>query len=56
MDYKEKQRMYEGLYKSSGKTIWVSKAGKNAKGQTYTIPEKLKLKLLEKANRKLVNK
>lgn len=56
MDYKEKQKMYKNLYESSGKTIWVSRAGKNTKGQTYMIPGKLKLKLLEKANRKSVNK
>lgn len=55
MDYKEKQRMYEGLYKSSGKTIWVSKAGKNAKGQTYMIPGKLKLKLMEQQTQKKGN-
>lgn len=42
MDYKEKQKMYENLYKASGKTIWVSKTGKGQKGQTYTTPGKLK--------------
>ena len=51
MDYKEKQRMYEGLYKSSGKTIWVSKAGKNTKGRTYMIPGKLKQQAQKKGNK-----
>lgn len=48
MDYKEKQKMYKDLYKSLGKTIWVSKAGKKTKGSTYMKQETVKSKLLNK--------
>lgn len=56
MDYKEKQKMFKNLYCSLGTTLWVSKTGKNAKGQTYMDPGKLKLKLKTQAERKSVNK
>lgn len=51
MDYKEKQKMYKNLYKSSGKTIWISKIGKNQRGQTYKTP--VELKSVEQKEREL---
>ena len=55
MDYKEKQKMFKNLYCSLGNTFWVSKAGKNNKGQTYITPGKLKLKSMEQQAQKKGN-
>lgn len=42
MNYKEKQQMYKELYKSTGKTIWISKTSPKVKGSTYVVAEKVK--------------
>lgn len=56
MTYKEKQKMFKNLYRSLGNTLWVSKTGKNNKGQTYITPGKLKLKLMEQQTQEKGNK
>lgn len=51
MDYKEKQKMFKNLYCSLGNTLWVSKTGKNNKGQTYITPDKSKQQAQKKGNK-----
>lgn len=39
-DYKEKQNHYKRICEERGKTLWISKSPKDAKGRTYINPDK----------------